>query len=140
MRWEPRRKSCGLDYKPLENPYRLTVGRSNLPALRFRYTEENVTREPARMTMYANGTASPHQSISNMMVSSLVSGICFSSGWYGEGYSKLSLSSMKKGVKYLFKVTVARVAAPAPLSLPIPAPPGWRNTTTDTVGRQTYLG
>jgi hypothetical protein len=73
MRWEPRRKSCGLDYKPLENPYRLTVGRSNLPALRFRYTEENVTREPARMTMYANGTASPHQSISNMTVSSLVS-------------------------------------------------------------------
>jgi hypothetical protein len=90
MRWEPRRKSCGLDYKPLENPHRLTVGRRNQPALRFRYTEENVTREPTRMTMYANGTASPHQSISNMMVSSLVSGICFSSGWYGGGYSKLS--------------------------------------------------
>lgn len=163
MRWEPGRKSCGLDYESLENSNRHPVGRSNQPALRFRYTEENVTREPARTTTYANGTASPHQSISNMTVSCLLSLLSFDR--YGGGYSKLSsmkiaekwwssqsewsrwynylqvmivsgVQERKKGVKYLFKVTVARVAAPLSLCA-FPAPPesgsgpGWRNTTTN---------
>ncbi len=37
------------------------------PAFRFRYTEENVASDPMRTAMYAKGTESESQSISNMM-------------------------------------------------------------------------
>ena len=40
------------------------------PAFRFRDKDENVIREPRRTAMYANGTTSPNQSISNMTVES----------------------------------------------------------------------
>jgi hypothetical protein len=148
MRWEPRRKRCGLDYKPLENPHRLSVGLSNQPALRFRYTEENVTREPARTTMYANGTTSPNQSISNMTVSWLVSRICFSFDRYGGEYSKLwwmelsrRLDLWTQNYNYLQVMIVSGIqerkvlsiylrlrwlewlVCQHPLSLPFPAPP-----------------
>jgi hypothetical protein len=37
------------------------------PAFRFLYTEENVARDPTRTAMYAKGTVSPIQSISNIV-------------------------------------------------------------------------
>lgn len=38
-----------------------------VPAFRFRYTEENVTREPPRTPRYAKGTMSDSQSMSNIL-------------------------------------------------------------------------
>lgn len=49
-------------------------GRGNaLPALRFRYIEENVIKDPASTIIYANGTESPIQSMSNILSSILES-------------------------------------------------------------------
>jgi hypothetical protein len=39
----------------------------HLPAFRFRYSEENVIREPRSTPIYAKGSISPFQSISNMI-------------------------------------------------------------------------
>jgi hypothetical protein len=44
---------------------RIKAARSHLPALRFRYIEENVTSDPTSTAMYANGTASLIQSTSS---------------------------------------------------------------------------
>lgn len=52
--------------------YKISICASKLryidqPAFRFRYTLEKVVKEPARTARYAKGTASPTQSMSNIM-------------------------------------------------------------------------